>query len=76
MAFEMFEEDLPVMFVAHAADVLADTHAGLTGARIARLMRGFAARYGREIPHGIYPFAALNRRTALHENRVSSGWRS
>jgi len=27
MAFEMFEEDLPVMFVAHAADVLADTHA-------------------------------------------------
>jgi hypothetical protein len=62
------EDDLPTSFVAHAADVLGDTTAGLTGAQIVRLMRGYAAEYRREIPHSVSPNDAPNKRTALYDN--------
>jgi hypothetical protein len=63
-----FDGDLPTSFVVHAADVLGDTSAGLTGAQIVRLMRGYAAEYGKEIPHAVSPNDAPNKRTALYEN--------
>ena len=63
-----FEDDLPTPFVAHAAEVLGDTTAGLTGVQIVRLMRGYAAEYGKEIPHAVSPNDAPNKRTALYEN--------
>lgn len=43
-----FEDDLPTPFVAHAAEVLGDTTAGLTGVQIVKLMRGYAAGLGRK----------------------------
>jgi len=60
--------DLPTSFVAHAADVLGDTNAGLTDAQIVRLMRGFAAEYRKEIPHAVYPNDAPNKRSSLYDN--------
>jgi hypothetical protein len=62
------EEQLPVPFVAHSADVLGSTNGGLTGTEIVRLMRGYASHYGVNIPHPIYPFDAPNKRSALYNN--------
>jgi len=70
MGFGLFEDDLPNSFVAHAAEVLGDTTAGLTGAQIVRLMRGYAAEYGKAIPHITSPNDAPNKRTALYENLI------
>ena len=61
-------ERLPPTFVMHAAEVLGSTNSGLSGSEIARILRGYAMEYGAEILHGMYPFAAPNKRTALFEN--------
>lgn len=64
----MFDSQLPTTFIANAADTLGDTHKGLSGSDIAKLMRGYAGEYGCQIPHPIYPYDAANKRTALYEN--------
>jgi hypothetical protein len=61
-------ERLPPTFIAHAADVLGDTSSGLTGSEIAKLCRGYAIDYGVDIPYGVAPLQAPNKRTALYEN--------
>jgi hypothetical protein len=62
------DQDLPAIFVQHAADVLADTNAGLSGAVIVRATGAYALEYDVSIPHPTYPFEASNKRTALYEN--------
>jgi hypothetical protein len=68
MVFEFPDERLPVVFVAHAADILGDTNSGLSGTQIVQACRGYAAEYGIIIPHAVYPWEARNKRTALFEN--------
>ncbi|MGA9665188.1 MAG: hypothetical protein WBQ69_01905 [Gallionella sp.] len=62
------EEDIPATFVQHAADILADTTAGLTGSQIVRATAAYAVDYHVHLPHPTYPFEASNKRTALYEN--------
>ncbi|MDS4010471.1 MAG: hypothetical protein RKK15_03660 [Defluviicoccus sp.] len=63
-----FNEDLPATFVQHAADILGDTTAGLSGAQIVRVTAAYAVEYSVHLPHPTYPFQAANKRTALYEN--------
>lgn len=64
---------MPPAFLAHAADVLADTTNGLGGADLARLTRGYAVQWNVLIPHPTYPFGpgVPNKRTALYENLLA-----
>jgi hypothetical protein len=62
------DEDLPATFVQHAADILADTTAGLTGSQIVRATAAYAFEYHVHLPHPTYPYEAGNKRTALYEN--------
>jgi len=62
------DEDLPATFVQHAADILGDTTAGLSGAQIVRATAAYAVEYNVHLPHPTYPFEAGNKRTALYEN--------
>jgi hypothetical protein len=62
------EQELPAIFVQHAADILADTNSGLSGAIIVRATSAYALEYDVSIPHPTYPFEAGNKRTALYEN--------
>jgi hypothetical protein len=66
----MFDEieRLPPTFIMHAAEVLGATSGGLNGSDIAKLLRGYSMQYGVDIPHGVYPLVAPNKRTALFEN--------
>jgi hypothetical protein len=61
-------EDIPATFVQHAADILADTSAGLTGTQIVRATAAYAVEYNVTVPHPSYPYDAGNKRTALYEN--------
>jgi len=63
-----FEQDLPAIFVQHAAETLADTNTGLSGSVIVQATRAYALEYDVAIPHATYPFHAGNKRTALYEN--------
>ena len=56
------------MFISHAADVLGDTSAGLSGTNIIAVTSAYAVEHGVRIPHQQYPFEAANKRTALREN--------
>ena len=62
------EQDMQAIFVQHAADILADTSSGLSGAVIVRATGAYALEYDVTIPHPIHPFEAGNKRTALYEN--------
>lgn len=62
------EQDISAVFVQHAAEILADTNSGLSGAVIVRATCAYALEYGVTIPHPTYPFEAGNKRTALYEN--------
>lgn len=62
------DQDLSAIFVQHAADILADTNSGLSGAVIVRATGAYALEYDVMIPHPTYPFEAGNKRTALYEN--------
>lgn len=60
---------IPVTFLSFAADILADTHNGLSGNEIVKAFNAYAADYKiGSIPHTVYPFEASNKRTALLEN--------
>jgi len=67
----MMQNRIPPVFIAHAADVLADTEKGLSGSNIVKLTGAYAVEYGAEVPHQEYPFEAPNKRTALKENLVA-----
>ncbi len=59
------------MFLAHAADVLAETSNGLTGPEIITLTTGFAVEKDVRVPYQQYPFQASNKRTVLRENLMA-----
>jgi hypothetical protein len=65
------EEGIPATFVQYAADILADTTHGLSGANIVRSTAAFAVEYDVSLPHPTYPFEAGNKRTALYENLMA-----
>jgi len=75
----MRREELPAVFVTHAASILGDTNLGLTGSRIVALTSAYAIDANVEIPHSTYPFSTtnINKRTALADNILAfpSKWR-
>ncbi|MBS1816945.1 MAG: hypothetical protein JSU08_03360 [Acidobacteria bacterium] len=62
---------LDQIFVNHAADVLADTNNGLTGAQIIKVTSGYALEHDVRVPHPTVPFEAPNKRTALADNLMA-----
>ncbi|MFG5411196.1 hypothetical protein ABXN37_27715 [Piscinibacter sakaiensis] len=76
----MFTEELPAVFVTHAAGILGDTNRGLSGGEIVRVCAAYAIDADVNIPYASYPFAGrmgINKRTALFENLMAfpSKWR-
>ena len=67
------DKDLSATFVQHAADILADTTAGLSGTQIVRATAAYAVEYNVHLPHPTYPYEAGNKRTALYENVMAFG---
>jgi hypothetical protein len=61
-------EDLPATFVQQAADILADTTSGISGAVVVRETAAYAVEYNVHLPHPKHPLKAVNKRTALYEN--------
>jgi hypothetical protein len=65
------DQDIPPTFMQYAADILADTAKGLSGAHIVRATAAYAVEYDVALPHPTYPFEAGNKRTALYENLMA-----
>ncbi len=65
------DDDIPPTFIQHAADILADTNAGLSGPNIVKATAAYAVKYDVRLPHPTYPFGAINKRTALYENLMA-----
>ncbi len=61
-------QQLGMLFVNRAADVLGDTNNGLSGPEIIKLTGAYALDFGVNIPHQKYPFEAGNKKGALSEN--------
>jgi len=60
---------IPITFLSHACDIIADTNAGLTGQKIVEYCTAYAVRFDVEIPYDTYPFFDYpNKRTALLKN--------
>lgn len=62
------DTDIPAEFVSVAADILGETAGGLSGNNIVKISTALAFDRGVTIPHGSYPFAAFNKRTAVYDN--------
>lgn len=76
----MHTDEIPAVFVTHAAAILADTNKGLSGSEIVRVCSAYAIDANAIIPFSSYPFAgntAVNKRTALFKNVMAfpSKWR-
>jgi len=56
---------IPVPFLSRASELIAP---GVSGSVIVQVTVAYAAEYGLELPHPVYPFNAPNKRTALLEN--------
>ena len=61
-------EQIPKVFLAHAANVLGDTDRGLSGAWIAKLMSDYAVRFNRDIPYSSKFPMVVTKRSALLAN--------
>ena len=64
----MNDKKIPAQFLQYATDILGDTSYGLSGSEIVRATVSYAVKCNVNIPHAVYPFQALNKRTALYEN--------
>ena len=66
----MDTKKLPDVFVSYAADTLAETNSGLTGAQIVKYCNSYAVDFGVDIPITSSNFGSLvpNKRTALYRN--------
>lgn len=64
----MFDNIIPVPFLAKAASILADTTSGLSGPKIVEAINCYADQWQVNVPHPSYPFEAGNKRTALLES--------
>ena len=69
-------QDIPATFIQYAADILADTAKGLSGANIVRATAAYAVEYDVNLPHPTYPFEAGNKRTVLYKIFAPSRLRS
>ncbi len=49
-------DDMPMVFVTHASDILGDTDLGLSGGQIVKLTSAYAVDADVDIPHSSYPF--------------------
>ena len=58
-------KSLSALLVNHAADILAETNSGLSGAEIVRALSAYAIDYNIYIPHPTHSLQAVNKRTAL-----------
>ncbi|MBI3249424.1 MAG: hypothetical protein HYZ50_23220 [Deltaproteobacteria bacterium] len=69
----MYDSDqgIPPTFIQYAADILADTSEGLSGANIVHTTAAYAVEYDVHLPHPTYPFDAGNKRTALYQNLIA-----
>lgn len=67
----MFEEKIPAPFLQYAADILADTAHGLSGANIVRVTAAHAVEHDVRLRHPTYHFEAANKRAALFDNLLS-----
>ena len=63
-----FHDTLDNSFLVFAANILADTNQGLSGAKIVEYFNSYSIDYGKVIPFETYPFDAPNKRTAFIEN--------
>jgi len=72
-------EEVPAVFVTHAAAILGDTSRGLSGNQIVTLTAAYAMDANLNLPHPSYPFSrmGINKKTALFENLMAfpSRWR-
>jgi hypothetical protein len=68
---EVKRPQLSALFVNRAADVLAETSRGLSGAEIVRALSAYALDFNVAIPHSTTPFEAPNKRTALSQNLMA-----
>lgn len=69
----MDTKKLPDVFVSYAADTLAETNSGLTGAQIVKYCNSYAVDFGVDIPitssdFGSFGSLVPNKRTALYRN--------
>ncbi len=66
-------EELPAVFVTHAAEILADTSRGLSGNQIVKETAAYAIDWNVSIPYDTYPFTklGLNKRSALTANLMA-----
>ena len=69
----MNTKKLPDVFVSYAADTLAETNSGLTGAQIVKYCNSYAVDFGVDIPitssnFGSFGSLVPNKRTALYRN--------
>ncbi|MBI4192848.1 MAG: hypothetical protein HY525_20235 [Betaproteobacteria bacterium] len=66
-------EELPAVFVTHAAEILADTSRGLSGNQIVKETAAYAIDWNVSIPYDTYPFTklGLNKRSALTANLLA-----
>lgn len=75
----MSNDEIPAVFVTHAAGILGDTNLGLSGPQIVKLCAAYALDANVHIPFETYPFSRLgtNKRSALCENILAfpSKWR-
>jgi hypothetical protein len=59
---------MPIIFVQHVADIIADTNSGLSGPNIVRITAAYGVEYNVNLTHPTYPFDSPNKRTALFDN--------
>ena len=64
---------VPLAFINHACEIIADTNFGLSGSKIVEYLNGYAVDYDVDIPFSEYPFPPIvpNKRTALRKNLQS-----
>ena len=68
----MHRDDLPAIFVRHAADILGDTELGLSGTEIIKVTAAHAIDCDVDVPHPTCPFKlGMNKRTALYQNLMA-----
>jgi len=65
------QDQIPAVFISHAADILGDTNLGLSGAEIIKATSAYAVEHGINLPHSTQPFDAPNKRTALYQNLMA-----
>ncbi|AOA57110.1 hypothetical protein [Acinetobacter larvae] len=59
---------IPLTFLTHSSEVLANTDTGLPGSKITKLFSAYAVDFNVDVPYASLPLNAPNKRTALLEN--------